>query len=145
MRRRLSGPGRGSVLACVERDVAALGRVPVWIMNCEGSPRERPSMLDLGEGCGTVAAHLLLGLLAPRTGPPRETIERGSLHLIGRIGDVGLGANVNYPPVYALATFGRLIAKLEDPDHGFLAGGEHATEDSARAGPSSIGPSKGRS
>ncbi len=121
------------VLACVERDVAALGRVPVWVRECEGSPRGRPAMLDLGEGCGTVGAHLLLGLLAYAPDRYAETIERGALQLLGRIEDVGMGANVNYPPVYALATFGRLIAKLEDPDHGFLGGrGKHATRKTRR-------------
>ena len=103
-----------SVLACLERDVAATGRVPVWINDCDGSPRERPSMLDLGEGCGTVAAHLLLGLLAHDPDRHASTIQRGSLQLLGRIEEVGLAANVNYPPLFALATFARLITKLED-------------------------------
>ena len=75
-----------SVLVCLERDVAAMGRVPVWITNCEGSPRERPFMLDLGEGCGTVAAHLLLGLLTYGPDRFRTTIERGSLQLLEQIG-----------------------------------------------------------
>lgn len=118
--------GRGqaatTVLACLERDVAGMGRVPVWITNCEGSPRERPSTLNLGEGCGTVVAHLLLGLLAYAPARYAATIERGSLQLLGRIGDVGLGANINYPPVFALAAFGRLIAKLEDSGQGFFGG-----------------------
>jgi hypothetical protein len=118
--------GRGEaatrVLACLERDVAAQGHVPVWITNCEGSPGERPFMLNLGEGCGTVAAHLLLGLLAHEPERYASTIERGSLQLLGRIGEVGLGANVNYPPLFALAAFARLIAKLEDSDQGFLGG-----------------------
>lgn len=121
-----SSGGRGQaatpVLACLERDVAAMGRVPVWITNCEGSPRERPYMLNLGEGCGTVVAHLLLGLLAYAPDRYAPTIERASLQLLGRIGDVGLAANVNYPPIFALAAFGRLIAKLEDSGQGFLDG-----------------------
>jgi hypothetical protein len=108
------------VLECLEREVEATGRVPVWITNCEGSPRGRPHMLNLGEGCGTVAAHLLLGLLAYAPDRYAATIERGSLQLLCRIGDVGLGANVNYPPAFALAAFGRLIARLSD--QGFLGG-----------------------
>ena len=116
------GQAATPVLACLERDVVTLGRVPVWIMNCEGSPRGRPPMLNLGEGCGTVVAHLLLGLLAYAPDRYASTIERGSLQLLGRIADVGLGANVNYPPVFALAAFGRLISKLEDSGHAFLDG-----------------------
>lgn len=115
-----TGDAARSVLACLERDVAAMGRVPVWIHDCEGSPRERPSMLDLGEGCGTVAAHLLLGLLAHDPDRHASTIQRGSLHLLGRIGEVGLGANVNYPPLFALAAFARLISKLESASQEFL-------------------------
>jgi hypothetical protein len=116
------GQAASPVLECLERDVAALGRVPVWIANCEGSPRERPYMLNLGEGCGTVVAHLLLGLLAYDPEGYAATIERGSLQLLGRIGEIGLGANVNYPPVFALAAFGRLIAELEDSSEGLLDG-----------------------
>jgi hypothetical protein len=108
------------ILACVERDVAALGRVPVWIRDCEGSPQGRPAMLDLGEGCGTVGAHLLLGLLGYAPDRYADTIERGALELLGRIEAVGLGANVNYPPVYALATFGRLVARFEGADRRIL-------------------------
>jgi hypothetical protein len=118
--------GRGQaatpVLASLERDVAVQGHVPVWITDCEGSPVDRPFMLNLGEGCGTVAAHLLLGLLAHEPERYASTIERGSLQLLGRIGEVGLGANVNYPPLFALAAFARLITKLEDSGHGFLDG-----------------------
>ena len=115
-------PALASVLACLERDVASMGRVPVWITNCDGGPRERPSMFDLGEGCGTVAAHLLLGLL--RYAPDRygTTIERGALQLLEQIGSVGLRANVNYPPTFALGVFGRLIAGLEASTLGFLRG-----------------------
>src|SRR4029078_12470601 len=96
-----------SVLECLERDVESMGRVPVWITNCEGSPPERPSMLDLGEGCGTVAAHLLLGLLTHAPDRYAAMIERGSVQLFAEIARVGLRANVNYPPVYAMAAFGR--------------------------------------
>lgn len=107
-------PAATTVLACLERDVATSGRVPVWIVNCDGSPERRPFVLDLGEGCGTVVAHLLLGLLMYEPERYAETIERGSIQLLDRIVDVGLGANVNYPRAYALAAFGRLIGRLDD-------------------------------
>jgi hypothetical protein len=116
------GEAANSVLACLERDVASMGRVPVWITNCEGSPSERPYMLDLGEGCGTVAAHLLLGLLTYAPDRYAATIERGSVQLLEQIEAVGMRANVNYPPVFALAVFGRLLASLEDAKQGFLGG-----------------------
>ncbi len=109
------GEAAAAVLACLEREVARIGRVPVWIANCEGSPEDRPFIRDLGEGCGTVGAHLLLGLLAYEPERYAKTIGRGSIQLLDRIVDVGLGANVNYPPAFALATFGRLTAAIEDP------------------------------
>jgi hypothetical protein len=108
----------GTVLGCLEREVVQRGHVPVWIHDCNSSSPERPPTLDLGEGCGTVAAHLLLGLLAHATIASEATtgqavtIERGSLHLLGRITDVGLAANVNYPQAFALAAIHRLIARL---------------------------------
>jgi hypothetical protein len=104
-----------AILACLERDVTMSGRVPVWIAGRDGRPARPVFAIDLGEGCGTVAAHLLLGLLAYAPERYAETIERGSLWLFDRIVDVGLGANVNYPRPYALAAFGRLAARLRDP------------------------------
>jgi hypothetical protein len=102
----------GSVLGCLERHVHASGAVPVWIIGHELPDPRRPPMVALGEGCGTVAAHLLLGLEAVAPARYADTIQRGASHLLDRIGDVGLGANVNYPPVYALGVFARLVARL---------------------------------
>ena len=100
------------VMDCVQRNVLARGRVPVWISGCEEAPDDRPPVLDLGEGCGTVAAHLLLGLAALESADYREVLDIGVLDLSNRIRERGLGANVNYPPLYALATFLRLIGRL---------------------------------
>jgi hypothetical protein len=111
------------ILACLARQVDETGAVPVWLPGCLDRETERPAVLDLGEGCGTVAAHLLLGLIDADAVAHAETIERGSTSLLGRIAEVGLGANVNYPPLYALVVFLRLTARL--------VGGEHseATDD----------------
>ncbi len=37
-------------------------------------------------------------------------LKKGASALFDRIADVGLGANVNYPPRYALAVYFRLLA-----------------------------------
>jgi hypothetical protein len=99
-----------TVLDCLEREVRATSTVPVWLKNCVAPDPRRPPVMALGEGCGVVAAHLLLGLITDGRLP--EVVEIGTRHLLGRIGQVGLAASVNYPPLYALAIFLRLIARL---------------------------------
>ena len=121
LQRYATAPGRhatalDAVLGCLERDVLASGIVPVWITGCDGVDPARSPVIDLGEGCGTAAAHLLTGLIDHASEAYRDAIGRGSVHLLARIAEVGLGANVNYPPPYALAAFLRLIARLGELD-----------------------------
>jgi hypothetical protein len=96
------------VLACLERHVKRCGTVPVWLRDCDEAARV--PAIDLGEDCGTVAAHLLLGLFALDDRRHDPMVEIGARSLLNRIVDVGLGANVNYPPGFALAAFSRLSA-----------------------------------
>lgn len=100
------------VMNCLRRNVRERRWTPVWISGCEDAPDDRPPVLDLGEGCGTVAAHLLLGLSALESPDDHEVLEIGALDLLNRIRDRGLGANVNYPPLYALGSFLRLTGRL---------------------------------
>ena len=101
-----------TVLGCLEREISVNGSVPVWITGCDDS-EPPPPVIALGEGCGTVAAHLLLGLCSFPGDRYRDAIEIGASDLVDRIRDVRLGANVNYPPLYALSAFGRLLDRLE--------------------------------
>ena len=103
----------GTVLACLARDVEAGGSVPVWIGECEGIDAEPRPVVALGEGCGTVAAHLLLGLVDAGPDTYGETIRIGATALLDRIAGVGLRANVNYPHLYALGVFARLVGRLD--------------------------------
>ncbi len=112
------------VLARLDEQVRAEGGIPVWIAGDAETTADRPPAMDLGEGCGTVAAHLLLGLLG-LSGPlgdgwtdHRKTVSRGAAALLDRIATVGLGANVDYPPLYALARFEQLIGRLSDSPAG---------------------------
>lgn len=98
-------------LRCVESIVARTGRVPVWVTGCEHRPAALP-LLRLGEGCATVEAHFLLGLIGFAFEQHGATIARAASHLLDRVTTVGLGANVNYPPLYALGTLLRLTASL---------------------------------
>lgn len=100
-----------TVLGCLERQVAATGTMPVWLTGCAEPDEKRPPVLALGEGCGTVAAHLLLGLIGAGRLP--AVIETGGAQLLDRIRELGLAANVDYPQRYALAIFLRLVAGLE--------------------------------
>jgi hypothetical protein len=102
-----------AVLERLEGEVRVQGSIPVWIAERGSRTRDRPEVVALGEGCGTVAAHLLLGLLGLGPGVHRATLDTGASHLVERLRDVGLGANVNYPGHYALAVFYRLLARLE--------------------------------
>ena len=103
--------GAARVMACLHDRTYEGEVVPVWISGCEDAPDDRPLVLDLGEGCGTVAAHLLLDA-ALESSPITEILEIGVVGLLDRIRERGLGANVNYPPLYALGTFFRLIGRL---------------------------------
>jgi len=108
------------VLGCLERQIGATGAVPVWIADCDGPSTDdvRPPIVALGEGCGTVAAHLLIGLLTVAGDRYRGAVESGASHLLDRLRHVGVGANVNYPPLFALAVFFRLLALLEQRNVG---------------------------
>lgn len=99
-------PAARGVLSCLERHVERCAAVPVWLRDCDEAARA--PVIDLGEDCGTVAAHLLLGLCAVDDRRHDAIIETGTRTLLNRIVDVGLGANVNYPPAFALAAFSRL-------------------------------------
>ncbi len=93
------------VLDCLGRAVETIGRVPVWL-DCGGDPR---AVLDLGEDCGTVAGHLLLGIDALPDELSGDLIGIGARHLLESIGSVGLQANRNYPPAFALGVWQRVV------------------------------------
>lgn len=100
-----------AVLECLERNVQERGAVPVWLTGCTGAQDAESTVIALGEDCGTVAAHLLLGLLA--AGAERgATVTIGAESLLARIGSVGLAANVNYPPAFAMGVYFRLLGLL---------------------------------
>jgi hypothetical protein len=104
-----------AVLDCLDGAVRSNGVVPVWLRDCRGWEADGPQVLALGEHCGTVVAHLVLGLamatddLAKRY---RDIAEIGASQVYDRISEVGLRANVNYPPNFALAVFYRLVSRV---------------------------------
>ncbi len=50
------------LITASERNIRQRESVPVWLGGCDDAANTRPPVLDLGEGCATVAAHLLIGL-----------------------------------------------------------------------------------
>ncbi|HEY7023446.1 MAG TPA: hypothetical protein VH371_00645 [Candidatus Limnocylindrales bacterium] len=114
---RHAGEGRRTpnlvrALDCLTETVASIGQVPVWLVSCGQDVPARS--ITLGEGCGTVAAHLLLGLAELTDESARATLTTGARSLLARIRDVGLGANVDYPPMFAAAVFFRLLDRLAE-------------------------------
>jgi hypothetical protein len=98
------------VLQCLHREVAVTSAIPVWLLGCQEDPGFRS--VTLGEGCGTVAAHLLLGLAELADESTRATLRTGTTWLFERICEAGVGANINYPPLFALSVFFRLVDRI---------------------------------
>ncbi len=112
------------ILDCLDRLVTPARGIPVWIADPDATDEARPPLMALGEGCGTVAAHLLLGL-APEAGVRYHgTVRSGAAHLLDRLSSVGAAANVNYPPLYATGIFCRLLVLLEGGAIGGLLAGQ---------------------
>jgi len=105
------GPNLRAIVECVGRFIVERGELPVWLTAC-GANGESREILRLGEGCATVVAHLLIGLLESGL-LPQDTVELAVDRWLGRIGAIGLGANVNYPPRYALLVYLRLLASVD--------------------------------
>jgi len=97
-----------TVLAVMERSVLPDGRIPVWL---EGAP---DGVRLVGEGCGVVEAHLLLGLLAFDAGRFEAIAARSAGGLFARFAHQGVGISVNYPGLYTLAAVRRLAVALDD-------------------------------
>ncbi len=112
---RRAGPSKEltDIITCVDRLLEENGQIPVWLTVCSEPNARRPRTLTLGEGCGTVVAHFLLGL-SELGDQHAATAQKGAAALFDRVADVGLGANVNYPPRYSLATFFRLLQRCGD-------------------------------
>jgi hypothetical protein len=120
---RHAGEGRRTpnlvrALGCLAEAVASIGQVPVWLVSCGQDVPARS--VTLGEGCGTVAAHLLLGLAELTDESARATLTTGARSLLARIRDVGLGANVDYPPLFAATVFFLLVDRLAECADGDL-------------------------
>jgi hypothetical protein len=98
-------------IALLDGHVAEDGRLPVWLVD-----QTDAGHVLLGEGCGTIEASLLCGMIGydpDRFGP---LVQRSAERLIDDFLDRGAGITVNYPRPYLLAVFADLLAALANTD-----------------------------
>ncbi len=101
----------------LQANLPADGRLPIWFARREsGEPDGQVTDVRWGEGCLTVEANLLLGLMDYDAQARRGLLERGLRRWIDRWLAVGLGGNSLWAPHYALWAAGRLLARLDEAD-----------------------------
>jgi hypothetical protein len=99
-------------LAWMEANVSESGRIPVWLTEQIDENSGRPPAIDLGEHCGVVEAHLLLGLIDYDWAHYQDIIVKSAMNLLDRLIAQDYALTVNYPPLYMLVVLLRLIAEL---------------------------------
>ena len=96
------------LLARLEANVRPDGRLPVWLnVHDEVEP-----VMFLGEGCGTIEANLLLGLLRYKSYEHGHLVLRASRRLVADFASRGTSITVNYPRTYTLAVLAELLSHL---------------------------------
>ena len=90
-------------LALLSGRIGAAGEIPVWLTADDHTALG-------GEGCGVVAAHVVLGLVDHD--PDGPVLERTARHVLSRFLSEGPAMSVNYPPAYALAVMAGLVRRL---------------------------------
>jgi hypothetical protein len=96
------------LLALLEANVRPDGRLPVWL----NAQEEAEPVMFLGEGCGTIEANLLLGLLLYQPHEYGHLVLRASRRLLADFASRGASITVNYPRTYNLAVLAELISNL---------------------------------
>ena len=94
-------------IALLEGHAAEDGRLPVWLVD----PTDAGHIL-LGEGCGTIEANLLRGLIGYKDDRLAPLIHRSAERLLDDFLDRGAGITVNYPRPYLLAVFADLLTAV---------------------------------
>jgi hypothetical protein len=103
----------GEYLELLHKRVHPDGRLPVWLMR-----GDQVSAKVLGEGCGTIEANLLLGLLDYQPDEHMSLVMPAAQRLLDDYGARGASINVNYPQPYTRAVLAELIDRLEILDGG---------------------------
>jgi len=95
-------------LELLHKRVRPDGRLPVWLVE-----RDQAPAMVLGEGCGTIEANLLLGLLDYQPHEHMSLIMPAAHRLLDDYVTRGASINVNYPHPYTRAVLAELIDRLE--------------------------------
>ena len=96
------------LLELLETNVRPDGRLPVWLR----AQDEAEPVAFLGEGCGTIEANLLLGLLQYKPLKPGHLVLRASRRLLADFASRGTSITVNYPRTYTLGVAAELLSHL---------------------------------
>ncbi len=97
----------------MEANILESGQIPVWLTRqIKAESNDRPFVLNLGENCGVVEAHVLLGLIDYDWVYYRGIIEKSALNLLDHFIKQTCGVTINYPPLYMLNVMLRLITEL---------------------------------
>jgi hypothetical protein len=100
-------------LRWLKQNVDDSDEIPVWFTRHEAAEETSYQKLSLwGQGCATVEANMLLGLLAFDFWGCRHLIESSARGVLDRLAGQGLGATRHYVPLYALWTGFELIARI---------------------------------
>ena len=106
-------PGRRrtlhDLLALLETNVRPDGRLPVWLNAPDGAAEH---VMFLGEGCGTIEANLLLGLLRHKPHEYGHLVLPASRRLLADFASRGTSITVNYPRTYTLAVLAELLSDV---------------------------------
>jgi hypothetical protein len=101
-------------LAWMETSIEGDGRIPVWINGSGDTEPAADDMRLIGDGCGTIEANLLLGLIGFEWDGYREIIQASATQLLERFIDQGPGISVNYPRLMCLWVIGELLEALSE-------------------------------
>jgi len=99
-------------LSWMEAGIEGDGQIPVWINEPGDAEQSAGDMRLIGDGCGTIEANLLLGLIGYDWEGYREIIQASAAQLLGRFIDQGPGISVNYPRLMCLWVIGELLEAL---------------------------------
>jgi hypothetical protein len=100
-------------LRWLKANIRKTGQIPVWLTrDIDLDNDDKPPALLLGENCGVVETHLLLGLIDYAWSDYQDIIEKSAAQLLDRVIVDGYGITVNYPQLYIPGIVFRLISKL---------------------------------
>lgn len=95
-------------LALLGKHARPDGFLPVWLVDSDNA-----TALILGEGCGTIEANLVRGLLGYKPDEHMSLIMPSARRLLGDYAARGSSVNVNYPQPYTRAVLAEFMDQLD--------------------------------